>query len=137
MQADKYQIDFTKGENGLVPAIAQDWTSREILMIAYMNEEAFVKTASERVAYYFSRSKQRIWKKGESSGHIQIVKEILIDCDQDAIVLLVEQVGKAACHTGYNSCFYRRLNNSGELEIIKNEKVFDPETVYKNTSKDF
>lgn len=124
-------IDFNK--TPLIPAIAQDWHSREILMLAYMDEEALRRSLEEKIAYYYSRSRKKLWKKGESSGHIQKIKEIFLDCDEDAIVLLVEQVGGAACHTGYNSCFYRSLElREGEIQlnVIKQEKVFDPDKVY-------
>lgn len=97
-------------------------------MLAYMNAESFAETMATGRAVYFSRSRNKLWRKGEESGHVQIVKEILIDCDNDTILLKVEQIGGAACHTGYRSCFFRRLTPSG-VEIV-GEKVFDPEKVY-------
>ncbi|WP_022853194.1 phosphoribosyl-AMP cyclohydrolase [Thermodesulfatator atlanticus] len=119
--------DFEK-TGGLIPVIAQDFATGEVLMLAYMNEEAWEKTVETKKAHYFSRSRQKIWLKGESSGHVQLVKEIRLDCDKDTILLKVEQLGGAACHKGYRSCFYRRLEN-GKL-IIDQEKIFDPEVVY-------
>lgn len=109
---------------GLIPAIAQDWKTGEVLMLAYMNEEALVKTKVTGKAHYWSRSRQKLWLKGESSGHFQHVREIRVDCDNDAILLLVEQVG-GACHTGYRSCFYRNIEGD-----VVGEKVFDPGAVY-------
>lgn len=99
--------DFEKG-NGLVPVIVQDVHSHQVLMLAYMNVESFEKTIQTRLATYYSRSRQQLWLKGETSGHYQLVKDILIDCDEDTILLLVEQDG-AACHTGHYSCFYRNI----------------------------
>lgn len=121
-------LDFNK-INGLVPAIVQDYKTGEVLMLAFMNQEAWAKTLETGKATYFSRSRQKLWVKGETSGNIQIVKEILVDCDEDTVLLKVEQIGKAACHTGYRSCFYRKvedgyLNNIGEL-------IFNPDEVYK------
>ena len=101
------QPDFEKG-NGLVPVIVQDVHSHQVLMLAYMNAESFEKTMQTRLATYYSRSRQQLWLKGETSGHYQHVKDILIDCDEDTILLLVEQEG-AACHTGHYSCFYRNI----------------------------
>lgn len=109
----------------LVPAIVQDWVSGEVLMLAYMNEESLSKTIKSGKAHYWSRSRNKLWLKGESSGHFQIVREIRIDCDKDAILLKVEQEG-GACHTGYRSCFYRTIDGK-----IVGEKVFEPEDVYK------
>jgi len=109
----------------LIPAIAQDWKTGEVLMLAYMNSIALSKTLETGVAHYWSRSRGKLWRKGESSGNEQIVKEILVDCDEDAILLKVEQRG-GACHTGYRSCFYRTLDGR-----IVGERVFDPDDVYK------
>ncbi|MHB8117539.1 MAG: phosphoribosyl-AMP cyclohydrolase [Methanothrix sp.] len=108
----------------LIPAIAQDAKTGEVLMLAYMNDEALAKTKATGKAHYWSRSRKKLWLKGESSGHFQRVLEIRIDCDEDAVLLLIEQEG-GACHTGYRSCFYRTLDG-----IIVGEKVFDPEDVY-------
>lgn len=116
------------GADGLIPAIVQDYKGKEVLMLAYMNQEALKKTIETGLAHFYSRSRQKLWMKGESSGHVQKVKEIRIDCDADAILLKVSQkVG--ACHNGYWSCFYRKFQN-GEL-IIKSSKKFSPERVYK------
>jgi phosphoribosyl-AMP cyclohydrolase len=119
-------IDFNtlKYENGLIQAIVQDFTSKEVLMCAYMNREALEKTVGTGIAHFWSRSRKSLWKKGETSGHVQKVKEIRIDCDLDSVLLLVEQVG-GACHMGYRSCFYRNL----EGEVV-GEKVFEPNDVY-------
>ena len=101
------KLDFEKG-NGLLPVVVQDVHTKEVLMLAYMNEESLNKTIETKVATYYSRSRQALWVKGETSGHYQYVKDIRIDCDEDTILLLVEQVG-AACHTGHYSCFYRNI----------------------------
>jgi len=121
------KLNFEK-MGGLVPAIVQDAESGEVLMLAYMNEEAWEKTLSTGKAHFYSRSRGKIWLKGESSGHIQEVREILIDCDADTVLLKVKQHGGAACHTGYRSCFYRRIRGEG-VEIVS-PKIFDPEEVY-------
>ncbi len=102
------QPNFEKG-NGLIPVVVQDVHTKQVLMLAYMNEESFQKTLDTSLATYFSRSRNELWVKGETSGHYQHVKEMLIDCDEDTILLLVEQEG-AACHTGHYSCFYRDIN---------------------------
>ena len=111
-------------EERLIPAIAQDIRTGEVLMLAYMNDEALKMTKETGKAHYWSRSRGRIWLKGESSGHFQAVKEIRIDCDEDAILLLVEQQG-GACHTGYSSCFYRTIEGQ-----VVGEKIFEPDEVY-------
>ena len=120
--------NFAKGD-GLVPAIAQDCRTNEVLMLAYMNRESWLATLATGKATYWSRSRKALWLKGESSGHVQQVQEIYIDCDEDTVLLKVDQVGGAACHTGYRSCFYRQLTD-GEVEI-KEERIFNPEEVYK------
>lgn len=113
-------INWDKVE--LIPVVVQEIDSNEVLMLAYMDKQALELTLSTKVAHYFSRSKQRIWKKGESSGHIQNVHEILIDCDEDSIVLKVEQVGGSACHTGQKSCFYRNLESGESItQPVSNE----------------
>ncbi|WP_417911129.1 phosphoribosyl-AMP cyclohydrolase [Candidatus Electronema sp. PJ] len=122
------ELNFTKGTNGLLPAIAQDAATGEVLMLAYINEESWQKTIETGKAHYWSRSRNKLWLKGESSGHVQLVKEILVDCDEDTVIFKVEQLGGAACHTGHKSCFYRRVCGE-ELEIIS-EPVFDPAKVY-------
>ena len=120
--------NFAKGD-GLVPAIVQDAETKEVLMMAYMNRESWEATLQTGKATYWSRSRQKLWLKGESSGHFQIIKAVFIDCDDDTILLQVEQLGGAACHTGHKSCFYRKL--SGKDFIVVGEKIFNPEEVYK------
>ncbi len=121
------ELDFEK-TNGLIPAIAQDWKTGEVLMLAYMNKEAFEETLRSGKATYFSRSRQSLWKKGETSGHVQDVKEIRVDCDLDTVLLKVEQHGGAACHKGYASCFFSKLEGDGLT--ITHEQIFDPKKVY-------
>jgi phosphoribosyl-AMP cyclohydrolase len=121
-------LDFEKA-GGLVPAIAQDAETGEVLMLAWMNKEAFEETTRTRRACYFSRSRNRLWRKGEESGNVQEVRGIFIDCDADTVLLKVKQVGGAACHEGYPSCFFRELDE-GELRVV-GERVFDPNAVYK------
>jgi phosphoribosyl-AMP cyclohydrolase len=121
-------VDFEKGD-GLVAAIAQDDTSGEILMVAYMNEESLRRTLELGEVVYWSRSRQKYWHKGEESGNVQKLKGIYVDCDGDALVLRVEQVGGAACHTGKQNCFFRRIDG-GTIEDV-GIQVFDPDEVYK------
>lgn len=121
-------IDFEKA-GGLVPAIAQDADTGEVLMLAWMNREAFDETVRTGRAVYFSRSRNRLWRKGEESGHVQEVKGVFLDCDADTVLLKVKQVGGAACHEGYRSCFFRQLA-AGALAVV-GERVFDPKQVYK------
>lgn len=129
---DLPQLNYRHVVNGeeLVIAIAQEQETGEVLMVAYMNREAFKKTIETGKAHYWSTSRNQLWLKGESSGHIQEVSEILTDCDQDAVLLKVKQIG-AACHEGYYSCFFRKISdeNGFKLKIVK-EKVFTPEKVY-------
>lgn len=113
---------------GLLPAIAQDSQSGEVLMLAWMNEEAWRKTLQTGEAHYFSRSRRKLWRKGETSGNVQRVSAVRLDCDNDAILLLVEQKGGAACHTGRRSCFFRELRN-GEIAYAA-PLIFDPACVY-------
>jgi phosphoribosyl-AMP cyclohydrolase len=122
------KLRFDKG-GGLLPVIAQDHVTGEILMLAYINQEAWDKTLSTGKAHYWSRSRNKLWLKGESSNHVQLVKEILVDCDEDTVVYRVEQLGGAACHTGYRSCFFRHVQ--GDELVIKDKPVFDPQEVYK------
>jgi phosphoribosyl-AMP cyclohydrolase len=121
-------LNFNK-ISGLVPAIVQDYETGEVLMLAFMNQEAWEATLSTGKATYFSRSRQKLWVKGETSGNLQIVKEILVDCDEDTVLLKVEQRGGAACHTGYRSCFYRKIEDGALTNIGK--LIFDPKEVYK------
>jgi len=121
-------LDFSK-TGGMIPAIAQDAKTGEVLMLAYMNEEAFNETLKTGKAVYFSRSRNKLWRKGEESGHFQIVRELFIDCDADTVLLKVEQIGGAACHEGFSSCFFRKLID-GKTEVI-GSRIFDPSKVYK------
>lgn len=121
--------DFEKGVNGLLPAIAQDATTKEVLMFAWMNPDSYKETLQTGFATYFSRSRQRLWRKGEESGHRQRIVEIRIDCDADCILLLVDQTG-AACHKGYASCFYRK--KSDDEFVIDQKRLVKPENVYSS-----
>jgi phosphoribosyl-AMP cyclohydrolase len=121
-------INFEKA-GGLVAAIAQDYRTGAVLMIAWMNREAFEETVRTGRAVYFSRSRNKLWRKGEESGHVQEVKEIYVDCDADAVLLKVDQIGGAACHEGYASCFFRKLEGAAWKTVA--ERVFDPKAVYK------
>ena len=120
--------NFSKAD-GLVPVIVQDEKTKDVLMLAYMNRESWAKTLETGKATFWSRSRQKLWLKGESSGHVQVIKNIYIDCDEDTILLQVEQLGGAACHTGHRSCFYRK--REGDDFVVVGEKVFDPKEVYK------
>ncbi len=124
------ELNFAKLADGLIPAIVQDYKTNEVLMLAYINREAWEETLKTGKAHYWSRSRQKLWLKGESSGHVQIIHEILVDCDDDTVVYKVEQIGGAACHTGYSTCFFRKVE--GERLVVEGKKVFDPEKVYKN-----
>ena len=121
-------VDFAK-QGGLVPAIAQDATTGQVLMLAWMNRAAYEETLRTGRAVYFSRSRNRLWRKGEESGNVQEVREVFLDCDADTILLKVHQVGGAACHEGYPSCFFRRVAADG-LQVV-GERVFDPKQVYQ------
>jgi phosphoribosyl-AMP cyclohydrolase len=122
------KLDFKKN-NGLIPAVVQDHITGEVLMLAYMNEEAFTETLKTGKATYYSRSRKSLWIKGETSGHVQLVKEIRVDCDLDTLLLKVEQIGGAACHKGYRSCFFSKLEEQN-LKITESI-VFDPDEVYQ------
>ena len=121
------KLDFNK-PGGLVPTIVQDYLTGEILMLAYMNPDAFNATLSTGKATYYSRSRQTLWVKGETSGNIQRIKEIYIDCDNDTVLLKVEQLGGAACHTGHRSCFHKKVED-GSIRVTE-KPVFDPREVY-------
>ena len=123
--------DFAKG-GGILPVIVQDCTTGAVLMLAYMNEEAYRQTLQTGRGVYFSRSRGRLWQKGEQSGNVQTVREVFIDCDQDTILLKVDQTG-AACHEGYPTCFFRRVTGDG-LQIVES-RVFDPADVYPTGDK--
>jgi phosphoribosyl-AMP cyclohydrolase len=123
--------DFSRPD-ALVTAVAQDATSGQVLMVAHMNREAWLETLATGRAVYFSRSRGKLWRKGEQSGHVQHVRAVYVDCDGDAVLLRVDQVGGAACHEGYPSCFYRQQTPNG-LEIVA-QRVFDPAEVYGGKS---
>ena len=127
------QLDFSHSSNGLLPAVAQDYRTGEVLMLAWINQEAWEKTLETGFATYFSRSRQKLWIKGEESGNLQKIREILVDCDEDAVIYRVEQIGGAACHTGHRSCFYRVVKDGELLEC--GEQVFNPEDVYGHAGK--
>jgi phosphoribosyl-AMP cyclohydrolase len=120
--------DFDRG-NGLLPAIAQDAETGDVLMLAYMSPESYAETLRTGMAVYYSRSRNKLWRKGEESGNVQRVKAVFVDCDCDTILLKVEQVGGAACHVGYRSCFYRQVTPEG-LAVV-GQRVFDPKKVYR------
>jgi len=126
--ADSDAPDFAKG-NGLLPAIAQDAETGEVLMMAYMSPESYAETLATGRAVYYSRSRNKLWRKGEESGHVQQVHAIYLDCDRDTILLKVVQLGGAACHEGYRSCFFRQVTPEG-LRVV-GTRVFDPKQVYK------
>jgi phosphoribosyl-AMP cyclohydrolase len=121
-------INFDKA-GGLVPAIAQDADTGQVLMLAWMNREAYEETLRTGRAVYFSRSRRKLWRKGEESGHVQEVREVYLDCDADTVLLKVHQVGGAACHEGYATCFFRKMEPDG-LRVV-GQRVFDPKQVYK------
>jgi phosphoribosyl-AMP cyclohydrolase len=123
------KLDFTKG-SGLVPAIAQDYKTGKVLMLAYINEESWKKSLETGEVHYWSRSRSELWHKGGTSGNVQKIKEIYADCDNDAVVFVVDQIGGAACHTGRETCFYQKIGLNGDFTIV-GEKIFDPEKVYK------
>ena len=118
------ELNFKK-LNGLIPAVIQDYKTNKVLMVGFMNKEAYEKTLATKQVYYFSRTRNKLWKKGETSGNTQEVKEILVDCDNDTLLIKVKQKGGAACHKGYESCFFRDLKGK-----IKDKKIFDPKEVY-------
>lgn len=121
--------DFSKSD--LIPVIAQDQASGDVLMLAYMNDEAYQETLSTGRVCYYSRSRSKLWRKGEESGNVQEVQEIYFDCDADTLLIKVNQIGEAACHEGYRSCFFRRIDaESGEFTVV-GDRVFDPAEVYK------
>ena len=132
--SDQFLDDVAWNEQGLAPAIAQDAVSGRVLMVAWMNRDALLATAEKQQAVYWSRSRQKLWHKGEESGHIQHVKEIRLDCDNDVIMLQIEQVGGIACHTGRNSCFFQRLNN-GAWETV-DPVIKNPSDIYQEHSNE-
>jgi phosphoribosyl-AMP cyclohydrolase len=124
------ELDFSK-LHGLVPAIVQDYATREVLMLAFMNREAWEKSLETGIAHYWSRSRNMLWKKGETSGNIQEIREIRVDCDMDSVLLKVKQRGGVACHTGNRSCFYRRVEN-GEVVAEENKPSGPEETTSRH-----
>jgi len=127
MEGRVIEIDFKKGD-GLIPVIIQDVSTHEVLMLGYMNQEAWEETLRTKRASFWSRSRKKLWIKGETSGHFQEVKEIYLDCDGDTLLLRVNQIGGAACHTGFRSCFHHRHEKNGWT--VSGEKIFDPKEVY-------
>lgn len=133
MGGSEVEIAFAKA-GGLVPAIVQDHRSGEVLMLGFMNNEALAETQHTREVVFFSRSKNRLWKKGETSGHVLKVREVRVDCDADALLVRVEAMGPGVCHEGYRSCFFRRLENDGDARVV-DERAFAPEQVYGQERK--
>jgi phosphoribosyl-AMP cyclohydrolase len=127
------QVDFAK-LGGLVPAIVQDASSGDVLMLGFMNEEAYRETHASGNVAFFSRSRNKLWRKGEESGHVLRVREVLVDCDADAVLVRVDPVGPGVCHEGYRSCFFRRLNADGAETVVAG-RTFDPAAVYGKASK--
>jgi phosphoribosyl-AMP cyclohydrolase len=125
---EQVEVDFQKAA-GLVPAIIQDHQTGEVLMLGFMNEFSLKQTRESGEVVFFSRSRSKLWKKGESSGHVLKVKELRVDCDADAVLVKVEPVGPGVCHEGYRSCFFRTISASGDVSIHA-ERTFDPEQVY-------
>lgn len=128
MSDNNWLEDVKWDDKGLVTAIAQDAATQRVLMVAWMNRESLALTAATGVAHYWSRSRNRLWKKGEESGHLQTVKELRLDCDGDVIVMQIEQAGGIACHTGRESCFYRRFENGGW--VVTDAVLKDPDAIY-------
>ncbi|HBF42944.1 MAG TPA: phosphoribosyl-AMP cyclohydrolase [Desulfobacteraceae bacterium] len=122
-------LDFFKGK-GLLPAIVQDYSSGKVLMLAFINNDSWKKTLETGEAHYWSRSRQELWHKGGTSGHIQKIKQVFVDCDNDTVLFKVEQIGGAACHLGYESCFHKEVSQDGSYKIV-GDKIFDPEKIYK------
>jgi phosphoribosyl-AMP cyclohydrolase len=121
------QIDFKKGD-GIIPVVIQDASTHQVLMLGYMNREAWEETLRSKRVTFWSRSRKKLWQKGETSGHFQEVKEILLDCDGDTLLIRADQIGGAACHTGFRSCFHHRFQDGGWK--ISGERIFDPKEVY-------
>jgi phosphoribosyl-AMP cyclohydrolase len=126
------KIEFEK-YNGLVPAIVQDHATGDVLMLGFMNEEAVAETQRTRQAVFFSRSRNRLWRKGESSGHFLKVLELRVDCDSDTLLLRVQPIGPGVCHEGYRSCFFRRLEDDGTATVTE-DRAFDPSKIYDASS---
>jgi phosphoribosyl-AMP cyclohydrolase len=128
MHVESVSINFDKA-GGLVPAIIQDYRSGDVLMLGFMNSVSFAETQRSGEVVFFSRSRNKLWKKGESSGHVLKVRELRVDCDADAVLIRVEAVGPGVCHEGYRSCFFRALESDGQAKITE-ERTFVPESVY-------
>jgi phosphoribosyl-AMP cyclohydrolase len=126
-------LDFKKLD-GLLPAVIQDAGTGEVLMLGFMNEEAYAATRASGEVTFFSRSRNKLWRKGEQSGHVLKVREILVDCDVDSLVIRVDALGPGVCHEGYQSCFFRQLSQTGEATVIA-ERKFDPKSVYGKDAK--
>jgi phosphoribosyl-AMP cyclohydrolase len=126
-------LNFTK-HGGLVPAIVQDAQTGDVLMLGFMNDQAFAQTQSSGEVTFFSRTRGRLWRKGEQSGHVLRVREMRVDCDNDSVLVRVDPAGPGVCHEGYRSCFYRRVGPDGSVAIIE-ERTFEPEAVYKEESR--
>lgn len=122
--------DLKFDDKGLIPAVVQDWKDGAVLMVAYMNKESVKRTLKTKKATFWSRSRQKFWVKGEQSGNVQKVKGLFYDCDGDCLLVKVDQIGTAACHTGHRSCFFRSVSPVGKVKVV-GKKVFDPEKVYK------
>lgn len=122
------ELAFVK-QGGLLPAVVQDYRSKDVLMVGYMNPEALAKTQVTGEVHFFSRSRDRLWKKGETSGHVLRLRELRFDCDADALLILVEPLGPGVCHEGYQSCFFRRLDADGSSRVIS-ERAFIPDDIY-------
>ncbi len=135
MQSPSWLAAIRFDANGLVPVIAQDWQNGAVLMQAFANREALELAVTENRAIYWSRSKQRLWRKGEESGHVQVLHGVLLDCDGDSVIYIVEQLGGIACHTGRVSCYYRRLQADGSWEEL-GEVLKEPEQIYNSVPKD-
>ena len=127
------ELDFGKA-GGLLPAIVQDHRSGEVLMLGFMNDEALAETQRTREVVFYSRSRNRLWKKGETSGHVLRLRELRVDCDADALLLRVEALGPGVCHEGYRSCFFRELDSKGQANVVE-ERSFQPEQVYGQERK--
>jgi phosphoribosyl-AMP cyclohydrolase len=127
------QLDFSKAD-GLIPAIIQDAASGDVLMLGFMNEIALAETQRTQEVTFFSRSRNRLWKKGESSGHVLKVHEIRIDCDADSLLIRVTPIGPGVCHEGYRSCFFRNLARNGETQTVE-QPTFDPDKIYAQEAK--
>ena len=126
-------LDFAKLD-GLIPAIVQDASTGEVLMLGFMNEQAYAETRSSGAVTFFSRSRNKLWRKVEQSGHVLRVRELRVDCDADTILVRADPIGPGVCHEGYRSCFYRRVSEEGALDVVE-ERTFDPNAVYTKESR--